>query len=223
MAYLDEGLDQFRDEWKRDHPGAVVYWVADDNHSQNPRASQHAADDGKSGGPGDDIGEVDAVDVMPGHGVTDADLDSAFERLRASRDPRIKYMIRRDKIVSSETAAWEVRDYQGEYHHHLHISVNDKYDNNRADWHWEAEPEREIKRMQFAVSMPELKEGDSDDKIPGPDHIVRIQRIMKIKTDGDWGPVTTAAIANWCKYPVAQCRKMNEDIWRRLYGLGHPS
>lgn len=64
----------------------------------------------------------------PGDG---ADMDVLAEQLRLSRDPRIKYVIRRDRMFSSyatsKVPAWTWRDYTGNYHGtHMHLSVVDR-------------------------------------------------------------------------------------------------
>ena len=86
-------------------------------------------------------GVVTAIDVThsPDKGC---DADKIAESLRASRDPRIKYMIWNKRIVSSyrqgATAAWTWRPYRGRNGHtkHVHVSVNPakaQYD-SEAEW-----------------------------------------------------------------------------------------
>jgi hypothetical protein len=62
----------------------------------------------------------------PGDG---ADMDQIAEAIRLSRDPRVKYVIWRDRMFSSYAAhgipAWTWREYSGDYHGHLHVSVLD--------------------------------------------------------------------------------------------------
>lgn len=59
-----------------------------------------------------------------------ADMAIMTEELRLSRDPRIKYVIFRDRMFSSYAAhgipAWTWRDYSGNYHgDHAHVSTVD--------------------------------------------------------------------------------------------------
>jgi hypothetical protein len=51
--------------------------------------------------------------------------DDLAEHLRAGRDPRVKYVIRRSRIFSSEIQPWVWRPYSGTNPHdaHVHISV----------------------------------------------------------------------------------------------------
>jgi hypothetical protein len=170
--YVDEGLDRLIDEWKADHPGAVVGTIGDPNHSSDPDVTQHAPDDG---GPaaGDDRGEVDGGDFMPGHGVTDDDLDDLFYNLAESRDPRILILIRRNKIVSSVVQPWKIRTYSGKYHHHTHVSVNDRFDANRADWHWENDVARTVKWDTTSCDWPQLQVGDEDPALKLPHAMVK--------------------------------------------------
>lgn len=180
MAYLDEGLAQFRAQWKKKFPNAVVYWVADDNHSQNPDVSQHAPDDGGSK-PGDDKGEVDAVDVMLGNGVTQTDLQLLFFGLRQQRDPRLLYAIYEDAIVSSVTMPWIVRDYGGKFHTHVHISVNDNFDKNITPWEWELNQKtRKLVTVDNAKLPESLVFGEEDAAFTGYDHIVRAQALLNV-------------------------------------------
>jgi hypothetical protein len=74
--------------------------------------------------------------------------------------------------------------------------------------------------MKINVSVPVLREGDDDDKLPGYNLIIRIQRIVGVPDDGQWGPHTTAGIADWCDMKPAQCRTLTEDIYRKVFGAG---
>lgn len=69
------------------------------------------------------------------------------------------------------------------------------------------------------VQVPDIKEGDRDDKLAGYNTIVRIQRIVGVDDDGWWGPDTTKAIAAWCKVSIAQATRMTADLYRKVYGL----
>jgi len=68
------------------------------------------------------------------------DADKLAEQLRLGRDPRIKYVIRRQRMFSSYPAhgvpAWTWRDYAGTYHgDHVHVSLIDGVIcNNRTPW-----------------------------------------------------------------------------------------
>jgi hypothetical protein len=83
-------------------------------------------------------GVVTAIDIThdPSHGV---DAGAIVEALRASRDPRIKYVIWNRRIFSSEVNPWEWRPYSGpnptENHFHLSV-VSDQqlYDDHSNPW-----------------------------------------------------------------------------------------
>src|SRR5262245_38586963 len=90
-------------------------------------------------------GVVTAIDIThdPAHGVTGSGI---AEAIRASRDPRVKYIIFNHRICNStpvskggkKYAAWEWSPYTGKnaHEHHVHISVkSDKtlYD-SREPW-----------------------------------------------------------------------------------------
>jgi hypothetical protein len=71
-------------------------------------------------------GVVCALDIThdPANGCDAGKIAAA---LRASRDPRIKYVIWDRKIFNSQLWPWEWRDYRGTNPHtaHVHISVRD--------------------------------------------------------------------------------------------------
>lgn len=194
--YVDQGLAVLITAWKKKHPGAVVGTIADDHHSTNPDKTQHAPDRGGSK-PGDDKGEVDAADFMPEKGVTAKELDELFDNLVASHDKRILLLIHRDKIMSSVVSPFKLRQYHGPYHEHVHVSVNDEFDNNQSPWKWETAVARTIKSVTVAnVQLPEtLQKGDEDGQVGGWNHIGRAQALANwldsktapIATDGVYG------------------------------------
>lgn len=200
--YVDEGLAALIAEWKAAHPGCTVYTIADQNHSQDPDVSQHAPDDGGSQA-GDDKGEVDAADFMIGKGVTAAELEELFDGLTRGRDPRLFYVIYNKRIVSAVTQPWAVRPYSGSDPHtnHVHVSVNDRFDDNTSDWHWEKLVARTIVwESAGEVRLPLLQLGDDDDAMEGYNRIGRFQvlanwmdhTIPDVDPDGVYGPKTAA-------------------------------
>jgi hypothetical protein len=225
--YVDEGLAQLISEWKTAHPGAVVGTIADANHSADPDVTQHAPDDG---GPaaGDDLGEVDGGDFMIGRGVTEHDLAALFDGLVESRDPRILYVIHDRVIVSSVVEPWKRRAYRGKDPHtgHVHLSVNDKYDANRADWKWEARVERAQKNTKITSELPEaLVLGDDDDMFTGYNHIGRAQALANwldnttadVDTDGVYGPLTAAKFGKALK--VGRLNRLTTAQLKKFHGL----
>lgn len=222
--YVDEGLQALDREWKKAHPGAVVYHVGDLSHSKDPDVSQHAPDTGGSK-PGDDKGEVDASDFMPGNGVTDKDLDDLAEQLRQSRDKRLFYVIRRDRIFSSTVQPWVWRPYGGAYHGHTHVSVNDNYDNDQSDWKWEKLVARQIPYADVTgAKLPLLQLGDDDGAQDGWNHVGRMQTLANwqdktvpdIDPDGVYGPATAKKIK---AIFGGDGRKLSLEQMRKLYGI----
>jgi hypothetical protein len=223
--YLDEGLYRLRAEWWQVHPGATVYTIGDLNHSTNPDVSQHAPDTGGPA-PGDDRGEVDAADFMPGKGVTAADLNGLFRGLVESRDPRILYVIWGTTIVSSTVQPWIKRPYRGTPHGHVHVSVNDRYDANTADWKWEADVPREVEFTTDTVQFPILQVGDDDDVLPGYNSVVRAQvlanlldaSIPDVDVDGVYGARTAAKIGRAVN-ALKPVNRLDAPQWRILMGV----
>lgn len=121
--YVDRGLAKLIGQWREAHPGAVVGTIGDPAHQGTDSDHNPEAD-----------GSVDAGDFMPGASVSQADLDEFAEMLRAHRDPRIAYVIRRQRIFSSTISPWQWRSYSGAYHGHTHVSVNDRHENDTTPW-----------------------------------------------------------------------------------------
>jgi hypothetical protein len=78
---------------------------------------------------------------------------------------------------------------------------------------------RKITRMKIQTSYPDIGQSDGDAELPGYNTIVRIQRIVQVTDDGWWGPKTTAGIAKFVALPVSSCRKLTEEIFRKIFGL----
>lgn len=191
-------------QWKDGNPGKeVVYTIADDKHSST---SDHAVDAD---------GTVDAGDFMAGATVTQGELDTLAETLRLNRDSRIKYVIRRQRIFygNDGPTPWKWRSYSGKYHSHTHVSTREANEDDGRDWNLKRKTigVRVLEWEHFKVAMPILKEGDSDSDFGGYDRIRRIQRLLGITVDGDWGPATSKALG---------VKVMTVDLWCLLLGLG---
>lgn len=217
MWTVDEGLQTLIDQWKRAHPGAVVYTIADENHNSD---SEHSPE--KQGSePGADAGEVDAGDFMPGHGVSDADLVDLRRQLIDSRDSRLLYLIKGQIIVSSVVQPWKDRPYGGAYHSHLHVSVNDRYAANRAAWDIEGGEPVPYVRKPITGTMPVLHVGDEDGS--GPKWIMRMQRVLKVDDDGVFGPQTATAVKAWMGSDPARSSSNGGTVdipeWKSILGV----
>lgn len=79
-------------------------------------------------------------------------------------------------------------------------------------------PARVPVKMSLSVVIPQLKQGDDDDKLPGYNLIQRIQKLVGAKADGVWGPQTTDKIAAWMHKPASECRVLTETIYRNVFG-----
>lgn len=226
MAYLDEGLQTLRSQWREEHPGAVVYWIGDDSH-QAGTSDHNPEKDGPK--PGQSAGEVDAADLMPSGGPTMADLDELARDLVNSRDPRIAYVIIRNQIISSTIQPWVPRPYYGKYHSHLHISVNDNYEANRALWKIGDEPMPTYKRVDVKGKLPEIPIGADDGS--GTAYIKRAQSVLvgvfghSLDLDGVYGPRTGATLAAVMKGKTGGLapstpngRLIGLPEWRVLFG-----
>lgn len=110
--------------WPDNHP--LDGTSASSSHATN---SDHYPDDG---------GVVRAIDVgelIEGQGST------LFEELRASKDPRLKYVIHEAELFSSYVGPngeppWEPRPYRGGSEHlsHVHVSVWAAADTDGSPW-----------------------------------------------------------------------------------------
>ena len=112
---------------------------------------------------------------------------------KVSHDKRIKYLIHRGRIYSSYPAsgypAWATRPYSGINAHtkHLHVSVNPeaKYYDDASSWGVaKALAPKPVKPKLTRV----LREGNSGNDVKA------VQRIVKAKVDGEFGPATERAV-----------------------------
>lgn len=102
-------------------------------------------------------GSVDARDFThdPSHG---ADMFFYSEILRLRRDPRISYIIFHGRITGPNYG-WEWNPYQGDNNHnkHLHVSVNDKDENNDAEWNLMLITQKEFNTLlENAIKSPDI-------------------------------------------------------------------
>lgn len=135
----------------------------------------------------------------PAHMVS----EQLAEALRASRDPRIKYIISNRKIAASYATGgqppWAWRPYNGAnpHNHHCHVSVLGDavhYDDTRP-WQFTmgAVAAPTVQADPVKPNDPVLRKGDK-----GPD-VVRLQVLLNshgaiLKEDGDFGNGTKAAV-----------------------------
>lgn len=117
------------------------------------------------------------------------------EQLRASRDPRIKYIISNRKIAAGSDGPrpWIWRIYTGAnpHDHHVHISVKSSkasYD-DESPWTIDA-PDVPVPAPTLMPVRPRtLREGDRGDDVK------RLQSaLVTVAVDGIFGPKTKAAV-----------------------------
>lgn len=193
--------------------------------------SAHAAR--KSDHNPDPDGEVRALDV-------DRDIAKGFqardlaERIVASRDPRISYIISKGQIVSGigGPSPWVWRTYTGPNGHfeHAHFSVRKgpALSLNPKAWLWMVPPEAE----PFPKSVtPEKPKGDVSKivQVPG---LVRpilkmgdagadvsyLQRMLGgLTVDGDFGPATLARVKRYQNLAgLRMTGQTDPEFWHHL-------
>lgn len=106
-------------------------------------------------------GVVCAVDITfdkdPSDGVG-VDCNWLAKVLTKNRDPRIKYIIWNNQIMSSLKDPWKWRPYSGAnpHKHHLHISVVGDYD-NKAPWNLSSGEEPRVDKTKVDDAWLENK------------------------------------------------------------------
>ncbi len=135
---------------------------------------------------------VSAIDIThdPRNGL---DSYVLAESLRSSRDERIKYIISRGRIAAGSDGPqpWVWRTYSGKnpHNHHVHLSVKASkalYDSVKP---WTAVDGVEDMPDTTAPEVPPLlRKGNK-----GAD-VAKLQRMLGIHVDGDYGPQTLAAV-----------------------------
>lgn len=130
-------LDAFVRGVRRLWPTATVWTKGDKAHERSP--SDHNNDDTAGVKPeqtdSDSKPEVRAADVPTLGGVTMAMLDELRVRLttRPANQRRLRYVILRQHIWRKRNG-WKREDYTGDYHGHLHASLDVADDDNGAPW-----------------------------------------------------------------------------------------
>lgn len=120
--------------------------------------------------PGNPDNQIDAGDYTHDPG-NDADMGEVSERIRLSRDRRVRYVIFNRRIFRSYARngvpAWTWTEYTGANPHdkHMHVSVNDVHHDQTQDWSIGMTPNDEkalIHRQRALVHMlPVNQYGDN--------------------------------------------------------------
>jgi hypothetical protein len=149
----------------------------------------------------------------PAHGF---DAHAMADRIVASHDPRIKYVISRGRIASATVNPWQWRKYTGEnpHNHHAHVSVvaDSRADNTRP-WHISSAP---------ASSVPNLGGGKylTVDGIFDTGTCKVLQKYLGVKPTGVWDATTRKAMQRWVGATPDgivgpdTCRRLNVKVGR---------
>lgn len=183
---LAKSLETLRAEINALHPGRSK--VSDGtigNAEHASRSSDHNpwVMDGKTG-------VVTAMDIThdPAHGV---DTYALAKRLVANPDIRLKYVISNGQIASREKG-WSWRKYTGKnpHNHHVHISVMSSkalYD-GITPWGLTSIAPPQPQAAPVEGKNPVLTLGTKGEAVE------RLQRLLGVTPDADFGPKTYAAI-----------------------------
>lgn len=204
--HRNPALQRLDNQLKAAHPGIVIGWIADVHHAST---SEHQPDPD---------GTVDALDPMIGPHYSSVDADRDVEALVKSQDKRIWYIIWNGHIISSQIQPWVWRTYTGSDKHtnHYHICTLEKYEDSNVEW--SIYVPKTIPTIEIAGTKPLLHKGDTDNEMPGGvHHIARMQRLLGIEDDGNFGPITDTALK---KYLGSSYKgTVDRDAWRKLLGL----
>lgn len=211
--YLSRALVTLRGEIEAAWPGRSKISdgsIGDAAHASRP--SDHNPDPS-----GPDKGEVRAIDVTqwdPGTPENPRDdvAEAVAEQLRASRDPRILYVIWRGRMFSSyptsSTPAWTWRPYTGPngHFHHVHISVRPGSGSGRwgirrpgtgnAGRTWKPFRPGATDRSVYAA-------GGLDNEVTELQLILKALGYYHGKVDGIYGPVSGAATSAFKRAHIA--------------------
>lgn len=183
---LARSLDTLRSQFNRQWPNrskAADGAIGDAAHQS--RTSDHNPWIRESG-----TGIVSALDIThdPKCGL---DTYQIAERLRAKKDNRIKYVISNGKIFSSTTSPWTPRKYTGSNPHrsHIHISVKSTKAHYDSMTPWDLGAALEPPGIALPEPVrPILRRSSKGDAV------TTVQRLLNVARDGDFGPITEAAV-----------------------------
>jgi hypothetical protein len=209
--YVDKGLQTLINQMKAKNPGMTVWTIGDAEHASRTSDHNPEAD-----------GSVDGADFKIGGTFTRDDAEEFVRQLVAHRDNRIAYIIYDKHIISSVTVPWIWRDYHGSNPHtgHVHVSVNDKHENNTRQWNLGGKVYDQLTITGY--SLPELHYGDDDHDYDGYNGVIRLQSLLKlladpdIVVDGKYGPKTAAGVR---EINGGDGKLVNLAVWAKLCGM----
>lgn len=174
MARLAKSLEILRDNVNAAAPHRNRQsdgWIGDARHAK-----------GKSDHNPNPAGVVLALDIThdPRHGV---DCEILAQSLIA--DPRTKYVIWNKQIYNTAYGAhWRPYNKKNPHTKHVHISVRPEKEHYDRTKPWDIKITGGLQAPKETPEFPLLKPGDQNEDV------MRLQELLMIPVDGDYGPMT---------------------------------
>ncbi len=150
--FLAPSLVVLRSEYDRAHPGRPTSsdgWIGDRAHAARPSDHNPLPN-----------GLVWAVDLTTTAAGPAGSADRLAEHLRASRDPRIKYVIHRRRIFAGAAgpSPWTWRPYTGPNPHELHVHISGRGDpHDTRPWGYPPRTTQETADMLTPAQADQLR------------------------------------------------------------------
>ena len=191
MTYrLAKSLDKLRSQINAAFPNrdkSSDGWIGDTKHAS--RKSDHNPWVKDKNG----VGVVTALDTDEDLAPDVHSIEAIVSAIRASRDPRVKYIIYEGRITVAGSNLQQWKKYTGPnpHNHHFHISVNSdpKLYDSTAEWAiGNAATPTPADTPPPPATVRDLKIGDEGEDVG------RLQAALKIKVDRIFGRGTRAAV-----------------------------
>lgn len=194
MTYrLAKSLDKLRSQINAAFPNrdkSSDGWIGDTKHAS--RKSDHNPWIKDKNG----VGVVTALDTDEDLAPDVHSIEAIVSAIRASRDPRVKYIIYEGRITVAGSNLQQWKKYTGPnpHNHHFHISVNSdpKLYDSTAEWaigNSSGNPNSSpAENPPPPATVRDLKIGDEGEDVK------RLQTALKLKADGIFGRATRAAV-----------------------------
>lgn len=130
--------------------------------------------------------------------ANNADMNEWAEALRASRDPRIKYVIWNRRIFSSTEAPWIWRAYSGinPHDHHMHVSVQGNYDLPRK---WATPQQKEWSDLATEAEFKKIVNEAVDNAVKKvKEELVRQRKLLAVGEERAYDP-KKVCLSETCK------------------------
>lgn len=160
-------------------------WIGDTSHQARPSDHNPNA-----------AGVVRAIDIDEDLNAG-VDLESIITAIRASRDPRVKYIIyeKRITVQGSDLQSWKPYTGTNSHSHHAHISVHSVPQLYDDDQTWAITPV-DSSTSNNKPDWPILAAG-SEGLLVKILQTRLVELGYKIKIDSEFGPATKAAVINY--------------------------